>query len=181
MNIQSPTWLNQGRDEIIIETAPECIWSVLEDSRRLREWMPAVKDTNGQLETLGSTRTCQVSLDGRAGVVVERCVVHKPFHRIGWQLVEDTLGFSKMLKHFAFDFVLIPEGSSKTRVVNSSYFEPRNVLVRIVIALVIRRKFRAIRQTSLSNIKRLAEAVGGKTRAAPVTAQFASDRSCGGG
>lgn len=78
------------------------------------------------------------------------------------QLVEDTLGFSTMLKHFTFDFVLVPEGSSRTRVVNSSYFEPRNVLARIMIAFMIRKKFRAIRQTALANIKRLAEAAGSK-------------------
>jgi uncharacterized protein YndB with AHSA1/START domain len=158
MSEEQASWVVQGRDEIVINTAPDRIWSILQDSQRLPDWMPAVKSTNGHREMIGTERKCEVNFEGRDGHVVERCVVYEEPHRIGWQLLEDSLGFSKMLKHFTFDFVLEPLEPEKTRIVHTSYFEPRNWFARMMIALMIRKKFRSLRQRVLANIKRLAEA-----------------------
>ncbi len=151
------SWVAQGRDETVINTAPDRIWSILQDSRRLPEWMPAVKRTNGHCEAIGTVRKCEVNFEGREGYVVERCVVCKEQRRIGWLLIEDSLGFSKMLKHFTFDFVLEPLEPEKNRIVHTTYFEPRNWFARVMIALMIRKKFRSVRQRVLVNIKRFAE------------------------
>lgn len=151
------TWFVQGMDDIVVDSAPDRIWSLLEDSRRLHEWMPAVIETSGHLESQGSVRKCLVNFEGRSGQVVERCVLFEKPRRIGWLLTEDTIGFSKMLKNFTFNFVLEPVGPERTRIVHSSYFEPRNWFGRVMIALMIRNKFRSVRRRVLENIKRIAE------------------------
>jgi uncharacterized protein YndB with AHSA1/START domain len=146
-----------GSDAIVISANPDEIWSLLEDSTKLSQWMPPVRSTDGHRESLNAIRKCEVDFEGRTGQVVERCIVFEKPDRIGWLVVEDTLGFSKMLNDFAFDFVLDPAGPGKTRVVNTSYFEPRNWMASVMIALMIRRKFRLVRQKVLANIKRLVE------------------------
>jgi hypothetical protein len=62
-----------------------------------------------------------------------------------------------MLKHFTFDFVLQPVGPGSTRLLHSSYFEPQNLIARLMAAMLLRPKFRSIRQRVLRNIKELAE------------------------
>lgn len=157
MSAEQISWVVQGSDAVVVNTSPGRIWRILQNSQMLPEWMPAVKSTDGQRETMGAVRNCEVNFDGREGRVVERCVVYEEPLRIGWLLVEDSLGFSKMLKHFTFDFVLEPLGPEKTRIINTSYFEPRNWFARMMIALMMRKKFRSLRQRLLFNIKRLAE------------------------
>lgn len=141
-----PTWVKQGSDEIVIAAEPRVIFSILDNSQLLPKWMPAVKSTNGAQESLGALRHCSVCFDGRDGCVVEECVKYDPPHAIGWRLKEDTLGFSGMLKYFTFDFVLQPVGPSSTRVVHSSYFEPQNLIAKLIAAPVLRPNFRSIRQ-----------------------------------
>lgn len=157
MRLQKPTWVPQGSSEITVKTGSEEIFAILENSQRLPQWMPPVKSTSGHMEALGSVRKCEVNFEGRNGYVVEECVVFDRPRRIGWHLREDSIGFSKMLQHFSFDFVLRQTGPAETRIVYTSYFEPRNLFSQVMIALMLRRKFGAIRQRVLENIRRLAE------------------------
>ena len=62
-----------------------------------------------------------------------------------------------MLKHFTFDFVLKPLDPQRTHLIHTSYFEPRNWFARMMIALMIRKKFRSLRQQVLINFKRPTE------------------------
>src|SRR4051812_5642041 len=147
----------QGASEIVIHASPEKIWALLEDSARLAEWAPMVKRTTGRRETLGAIRECEVEFDGRPGRIVEKCVEYRPFSRIGWLMVEDSFGFSKMLDDLGFDFVLEPASAKSTRVVNTSYYRPRGLLAKLMSALLMRPKFRKMRARVLANLKRLAE------------------------
>jgi hypothetical protein len=158
MSANVATWHVQGRDEIIIHSDAESVFDLLADATRLAEWMPVVTYTDGDQESLGRGRTCSVNFEGRSGEVVERCVVFERPQRIGWLLESDTLGFSRLLKNFAFDFVLQPIDGGRTRVINTSYFEPRGPVARLAIAFTIRRNFGAIRRRALAGIKRLVEA-----------------------
>ncbi len=157
MSEHTETWVVQGTDEIVIHAAPDHCWGILENSQLLPQWMPAVQHTDGQHESLGAVRRCSVNFEGRCGQVVEQCVVYEKPRRIGWLLLEDSLGFSKMLRHFTFDFVLTQSAPQKTHLIHTSYFEPRSWFSRVMVALLIRKKFKRIRQQVLLNIKRLAE------------------------
>ncbi|UVT18237.1 MAG: SRPBCC family protein (plasmid) [Nitrospira sp.] len=95
MSEHSETWVVQGADEIVINVAPDHIWGILGHSQLLPQWMPAVQHTNGHHESLGTVRRCDVNLEGQCGHVVERCVAYEKPHRLGWLMIEDSLGVSR--------------------------------------------------------------------------------------
>jgi len=72
------------------------------------------------------------------------------------------------------DFVLEPVVPEKTRIVHCSYFEPRDWFGRMMIALMIREKYRSVRRRVLENIKRIAEK-GNPDGARPDRAGFPSN------
>lgn len=147
----------QGTNEIVIDATPERVWAVLEDATRLPEWAPMVLKTTGTREARGAVRECEVRLEGRAGRVCERCVEFEPFTRIGWELVQDTFGFSRLLREFGFDFALEPLAGTATLVRNTTYYTPRGLLGSLMSALILRRKFGAIRGRMLGNLKVISE------------------------
>ena len=151
-----PTQVLQGADEIIVSASKEAIWGILTDSTRLPEWMPMVQRTDGHRESVGAVRHCAVNFEGRAGEVTERCV-EADRDRIAWALEEDTLGFGKMLRDFGFAFVLSPGAEGETLVRNETYFEPDGLMATLMAALVLRRKFRQVRQAALQNLKQFVE------------------------
>src|SRR5437667_4953304 len=138
-------WTVQGSDEVVVHAPPERIWALLEDGPRLTEWMPIVQTTTGHVEVLGAERTCTVDFEGKRGHVTERCVEHEPLRRIAWQLVDDSLGFGRLLVEFGFSFTLEPRDDGTTVVRNETYYRPRSMLARLVSLLVLRRKFRVLR------------------------------------
>ncbi len=62
-----------------------------------------------------------------------------------------------MLSDFWFSFVLEPRDSDATRVRVETHFEPRGLKGRLMSALMIKRKFREVRETALRNLEQLAE------------------------
>src|SRR5713101_4842644 len=124
----------QGTDEILVKAEPKAIWDLLEDSQRLAEWMPIVESSTGTIEKVGAVRECEVNFEGRAGTVVEKCIESIPHKRIAWHLEKDTLGFDKMLADFGFSFELEPRTDGMTLVKNVSYYEPKNMLARVMNA-----------------------------------------------
>jgi uncharacterized protein YndB with AHSA1/START domain len=147
----------QGSDEIVVHAPPDRIWALLEDGPRLTEWMPIVKTTTGHVEVLGAQRTCAVEFEGKRGQVTERCVEHEPLRRFAWQLVDDSLGFSRLFTELGFSFTLEPRANGSTLIRNETYYRPRTLLAQLLSWLVLRRKFRGIRLTALGNLRRLSE------------------------
>lgn len=148
----------QGVDHIVIQASPQRIYQILSDGSLLPRWMPPVQYTTAGTETAGCTRECAVEMDGRSGKVVERCIEAIPNRRIAWELMDDTLGFNKMLEGFSFSFSLEPLPGGATRVLNETCYRPRNILAALMNVLLLRRKFSKVRQQALQGIKRLAEA-----------------------
>lgn len=151
------SWQVQGSDEIVIEAVPERIWEILEDTTRLPEWAPMVRHTSAQRESLGAVRECAVELEGRPGRVAERCVEFVPNRRIAWLMVEESFGFGRMFADQGFSFTLEPRGGGQTLVRNESYYRPKQVLAQVMSVVLMRGKFRHIRERVLLNLKRLAE------------------------
>ncbi len=151
----------QGSNDIIIQAFPQVVYQILTDGSLLPQWMPPVLHTTAGIETVGCIRECEVELEGRSGKVVERCIEAIPGQRIAWELVDDTLGFNKMLKGFSFSFSLEIRPGGNTRVINETYYKPRNILAALMnVLLLLRRKFSKVRQKALEGIKGLAESAG---------------------
>lgn len=150
----------QGRNEIVIDAGADRIWEILEDSRsHLPHVLPIVNNVeiDGK-EYLGAVRRCDVNLAGRDGHTVERCIESVPNGRLSHAIEDDSFGFSRALSDFWFSFVLEPEGPHKTRVRIETHFEPHGLKGRVMSTLMMKRKFRHVREAALSNLKRLAEA-----------------------
>ncbi len=148
----------QGRSEIMIDAPPERVWAILEDSAaNLPRLWPMVKSCaiDGK-ERVGVVRTCDVEFAGRNGQTIERCIESVPNRKLSHAIEDDSFGFSRMLSDFWFSFVLEPH-SDATRVRVETHFEPKGFRGRLMSALMIKRKFREVRETALRNLKRLAE------------------------
>lgn len=150
----------QGSDDIIIQASPQAVYKILTDGSLLPQWMPPVLHTTAGIETVGCTRECEVEMEGRSGKVVERCIEAIPGQRIAWALVDDTLGFNKMLEGFSFSFSLESLPGGATRVINETCYKPRNIFAALMNVLLLLRKFSKVRQKALEGIKGLAESAG---------------------
>lgn len=149
----------QGRSEIVIEAPPERVWAILEDSAaNLPRLWPMVKNCaiEGK-ERVGVVRTCDVEFAGRDGQTIERCIESVPNRKLSHAIEEDSFGFTRMLSDFWFSFVLEAQDSDTTRVRVETHFDPKGLKGRLMSALMIKRKFREVRERALLNLKRLAE------------------------
>lgn len=150
----------QGTSEIMIAAPPEAVWEILEDSRaNLPRLWPKVKscEIEGK-ERVGAVRRCSVEFMGKSGHTVERCIENVPNRKLAHSIEEDSFGFSRVLSDFWFVFALEPTEAGGTQVRVESHFEPKGLRGRIMSVLMIKRKFREVRETALANLKRLAEA-----------------------
>lgn len=147
----------QGADEIVVDASAHAIWQVLEDGDRLTEWAFMVKKTTGGRERPGAVRHCEVEFGGRPGRITETCVEHVAGERIAWRMTEDSFGFGKRFDDMGFSFDLKPLPDGRTLVRNESFYRPRSLSARALSALVMRRKFAAIRRQVLANLKAVTE------------------------
>lgn len=74
-----------------------------------------------------------------------------------WAIENDSMGMGKMLKDPKFCFYLEKIGDNKTKIVNESYYEPANLMAKIINVLMMKKKMGEIQGQILSNIKTIAE------------------------
>jgi carbon monoxide dehydrogenase subunit G len=151
----------QGRSEIEVAAPPDRIWELLEDSEaNLPSVLPMVTSCeieSGGRERVGAVRTCAVDFGRKQGTTVERCVESAPNERLTHRIEDDSFGFSRMLSDFWFSFALEPTGEGVTVVSIETHYDPRGPFARAMSVLMMRRKFRPVRESALTNLKRLAE------------------------
>lgn len=146
----------QGRNEILITATPAEVFAVLEDTARVPEYMHAVKHVDaagGRREQVGASRRCQVELEGKQGEVVERCIELEQNTRISFLVERDTFGFSKMFEDFGFSFLLHPTDNGHTQVTIEGFYREKNLLARLMNALLMRRKLHQLRAGILTQLK----------------------------
>ena len=166
----------QGRSEIVVNAPSDRIWEILEDSEaNLPNVLPMVTSCeieSGGRERVGAVRTCAVDFGGKKGKTVERCIESVPSTRLAHQIEDDSFGFSRMLSDFWFSFDLEPGGDGFTLVRVETHYDPKGLVARLMSVLMIRRKFRQVRESALANLKLLAEDVDADhfTSLAPRTA-----------
>jgi uncharacterized membrane protein len=147
----------QARNEAIIDAPVSNVWSIITDINVLPKVNPGVIAAKGSMDKQGETRTCEMQNGGRKGTMTERLVELEHEQKTVWTIVEDSMGMSKMIKEPRFCFYLEKQGDNKTKIVNESYYDPANFMVKIMNALMMKRKMRQIQQQILNNIKSLAE------------------------
>ncbi len=147
----------QARNEAIINAPVAKVWSVITDISLLPKVNPGVLSAKGRMDRQGETRTCEFNNRGRKGTMTERLIELVPNKKTVWTIESDTMGMSKMLNDPRFCFYLEIIDDNKTKVINESYYQPANLMAKIMNGLVMKRKMRQIQEQILSNIKSLAE------------------------
>jgi Polyketide cyclase / dehydrase and lipid transport len=133
---------------------------VVADSRRLAEWAPPVKEVSEVSdgpEGVGKRRVCEVELGGRNGTMTERCVAFEPPRRAAFVVDDDSLGFGRMFADYGFTITIEDglHGGSIARI--ETYYTPRNPLVKLINALIMRRRFESTVADLLSGLKSASE------------------------
>ena len=155
----------QGKKQLEQDTtvgAPiEAVYGLFMDNAELANWAPAVDAVtaeNGGDETgLGATRTCAVTMNGKKGTMVERCVEAVPQTRASFLVVDDSFGFSKMLTGYGFTAHFTPAASDQTTVRIETFYTPASPVAAVLNRLVMRRKFRSVVDQLLGGLCTLAE------------------------
>lgn len=147
----------QAHNEAIINAPISSVWAIITDISLLDKINPGVITAKGRMDKQGETRTCEMQNGGRKGTMTEKLaeLVHEK--KTVWVIESDTMGMAKMLKDPRFCFYLEKVGDDKTKIINESYYEPANIMVRIMNSLMMKRKMGQIQDKILSNIKILAE------------------------
>lgn len=147
----------QARNEAIVNAPISSIWAIITDINLLQKVNPGVIKATGRMDKQGETRTCEMNNNGRKGTMTEKLIELVPEKKTVWAIESDTMGMAKMLKDPRFCFYLEKLDDNKTKIVNESYYEPANLIVRIMNALMMKKKMGQIQGQILSNIKSIAE------------------------
>ena len=147
----------QARNEAILNALIGRVWAIITDINLLQKVNPGVLKVTGRMARQGETRTCEMNNRGKIGTMTERLVELIPEKKTVWAIESDTMGMSKMLKDARFCFYLEKLDDNKTKIVNESYYESANIIVKIMNAVMMKRKMGQIQAQILSNIKSMAE------------------------
>lgn len=147
----------QARNEAIINAPVRDVWAIITDIQLLQKVNPGVIKASGRMDKQGETRTCEMNNGGRIGTMTEVLIELVPEKKTVWAIKNDTMGMSKMLKDTSFCFYLEKIDENKTKIVNESYYQPANLLVKLMNVLMMKRKMRQIQGQILNNIKSIAE------------------------
>jgi hypothetical protein len=127
------------------------------DIKLLDKINPGVISASGRMDKQGETRTCVMQNGKRKGTMTEKLIEVVPEKKTVWAIENDSMGMSKMLKDPRFCFYLEKMGDNQTKLINESYYEPANFMVKVMNALMMKKKMSEIQGKILSNIKAIAE------------------------
>jgi hypothetical protein len=89
--------------------------------------------------------------------MVERLIELVPHKTTVWTIESDTMGMSKMLNNTRFVFNLERLNQNQTKVINETYYQPTNLVAKIMNGLMMKRMVRKAQQQILSNLQSLTE------------------------
>lgn len=149
----------QVERSVWIDATPKSVWAVLEDSAQLSRWAPPVQcvEAHDASERVGSARTCAVTMGGREGTMVERCVGRVDERELSYRVDEESFGMTKMFADYGFRIRLAPERDG-TRVSIETFYSPRNVFYGAMNVLMMRRRFGTVVDGLLDGLRRHVEA-----------------------
>ena len=155
----------QGKKQLeqhtTVNAPPGAVYRLFMDNAELANWAPAVDavthEHGGDETGLGATRTCAVTMNGKKGTMLERCVETVPDTRASFLVVDDSFGFSKMLTGYGFTAHFTPAASGQTTVRIETFYTPAHPAAAALNRLVMRRKFRDVVDQLLAGLRTLAE------------------------
>jgi uncharacterized protein YndB with AHSA1/START domain len=137
------------------------VYRLFMDNAELANWAPVVdavtNEQGGDDTGLGATRTCAVTMNGKKGTMVERCVQAVPETRASYLVVDDSFGFNKMLTDYGFTVHFTPTTNERTTVRIGTFYTPANPIAAVLNRLVMRRKLRGVVDGLLGGLRALAE------------------------
>ena len=151
----------QAKNQLEMNAPAQKVWEVITDINQLHKINPGVVKATGKMNELGSTRTCEMSMRGKKGVLVERLVEFVPQTRTVWEMVSDDMGLGKMLKNVRYHFTLKKVNEGKSRLTAESYYEPANFFGTIMNVLMMKKMFSKGQDTILKNINSVVQSGGG--------------------
>lgn len=147
----------QAHNEAIINAPISSVWAIITDIKLLDKINPGVITATGRMDKQGELRTCEMDNRGKRGTMTEKLVELVHEKKTVWVIENDSMGMGKMLKDPRFCFYLEKINDIQTKIINESYYEPANLMVRIMNALMMKKKMSEIQEKILSNIKAIAE------------------------
>ena len=147
----------QARNETIINAPISSVWAIITDINLLPKVNPGVVTAKGRMDKQGETRTCDMNNNGRKGTMTEKLVELVHEKKTVWVIENDTMGMKKMINDPRFCFYLEKVSDNKTKIINESYYDPANLFVKIMNALMMKKKMGQIQEQILTNIKTIAE------------------------
>ena len=142
----------QAKNQLEMNAPVQKVWEVITDITRLHKINPGVVRATGKMNELGSTRTCEMSMNGRKGVLIEKLIDLVPEKKTVWEHQSDDMGLGKMLKNIRYHFTLEKISESKSKLTAESYYEPATFFGSIMNVLMMKRMFSKGQDTILRNI-----------------------------
>ena len=144
-----------------VDAPVEVVYALFMDNKALPDWAPVVDEVlsedGGDESGLGCTRTCAVTMDGRAGTMVERCVEAVPDTLASFVVVDDSFGFGKMLRDYGFTAHFSSLGSNGTSVRIETFYTPVSPIAALLNRLMMRRRFGVVVDALLAGLRTTAE------------------------
>ncbi len=139
----------------------EVVYALFTDNKALPDWAPVVDEVlsedGGDESGVGCTRTSAVTMAGRSGTMVERCVEAVPNTRASFVVVDDSFGFAKMLRDYGFTAHFASRRPDRTSVRIETFYTPVNPIAALVNRLMMRRRFGLVVDALLAGLRTAAE------------------------
>jgi hypothetical protein len=145
-----------------IAATRSAVWAVIADDSLLPQWVPVV-ETLASVDGLGgvgTSRTCRVDFHGRTGTMTERCVDFDPQRRAGYVVVDDSLGFSRLLRDYGFTMTL-DDGPVGCSLRIDTYYTPRSLVAHLMNRVFLRRQMRKTVRRIADGLKTFSEQKAG--------------------
>ena len=158
MGMQGKKQLEQ---DTVVGAPAGAVYRLFMDNAELANWAPAVDAVTGEhggdQTGLGATRTCAVTMNGKKGTMVERCVEAVPQTRASFLVVDDSFGFTTMFTGYGFTAHFTPAAGGRTTVRIETFYTPANPVAAILNTLVMRRRLQGVVDQLLAGLRALAE------------------------
>ena len=147
----------QARNEAIVNAPVQRIWTMITDINLLPQINPGIIKATGRMDKQGEGRTCEFNNKGKIATMTERLIEFVPEQKTVWTIEKDSMGMSKMLKETRFCLYLEKLSDNQTKVINESYYQPANLMAKLMNFFVMKKKMGQIQEQILTNLKSLAE------------------------
>ena len=147
----------QAKNEAIIHAPASRIWAIITDINLLHKVNPGVIQASGRMDRLGEVRTCQIVNNGRKGTMTEKLIEFIPEKKTVWTIESDSMGMGQMLKNTQFVFNLEELEDNKTKVISETYYQPANIIAKIMNGLIMKKMILKAQEQILINLKSLTE------------------------